>query len=229
MNTMNLDPIKISNSFCESSIICAIATPNLDSDMDKGKRFYIEGVKKNDTSGNVEKIGGHQMAISVDSEMLTEILQHIPKRNKAFAGFYSKSIWLGTIRRPLVINKGNIIDTIVGMGTVLDERSKPRDGKRWAFLPPEFIQMIEKIDLKDPSISIDRNGRIGVIDDITIYRSNMLPVTMVKDRPIKHLLFGCSRTIAFDSQIKDDVFRYGMEIKDAEGIGVCCAVRSKRD
>jgi hypothetical protein len=60
----------------------------------------------------------------------------------------------------------------------MDEQNLPEES-RWAVIPPWFAGMIKKSDLKDASLagdgtSIMRNGRIGMIDRLTIYVSNLL-------------------------------------------------------
>lgn len=76
------------------------------------------------------------------------------------------------------VDKSNIVDNIVDVGTRLDEKNIPAEG-RFLVLPPTYTNLIKKSDLKDASISGDgtsmlRNGRIGMIDRFTIYQSNLV-------------------------------------------------------
>ena len=75
--------------------------------------------------------------------------------------------------------KIEIIDLLVRLGQVLDEKNIPRDG-RWVVIPAWLSAQIKMSELRDASLtgdgtSILRNGRLGVVDRFTIYVSNLLP------------------------------------------------------
>lgn len=96
----------------------------------------------------------------------------------ANAGAQSGDINLGTLASPLGLNKTNVIDWLVSLGTVLDEQNIP-DEDRWVVLPWNIVAMIKTSELKDASLagdakSILRNGRVGMIDRLTVYGSNLL-------------------------------------------------------
>jgi hypothetical protein len=70
------------------------------------------------------------------------------------------------------------------MGTVLDEANAP-EGDRFLIIPAKMAGMIKKSDLKDASltgdsVSVLRNGRLGMIDRFTLYMSHNLSVTSGK-------------------------------------------------
>lgn len=96
----------------------------------------------------------------------------------ATAGLDSVGINLGVTGTPLALTKANILEVLVDVGTVLDEQDVPEDERR-IILPWWAIGMIKKSDLKDASLagddqSILRNGRVGMIDRLTIYGSSLL-------------------------------------------------------
>ncbi|WP_211828674.1 hypothetical protein [Kistimonas asteriae] len=99
-----------------------------------------------------------------------------------------------------VLDKSNVLDFIVDMGTLLDENNVPESG-RFIKLPPWVCGMIKKSELKDASLSGDgssalRTGRLGVIDRFTIYNSNTLPVAAGKF----NILAGTKHATAFAGQ-----------------------------
>jgi len=101
-----------------------------------------------------------------------------PENAGATAGKESGSLDMGTLAAPLELTKLNIVDFLVDIGTVLDEQNVP-DEDRWVILPWNMVAMIKTSELKDASLSGDaqsilRNGRVGRIDRLTIYGSNLV-------------------------------------------------------
>ena len=127
---------------------------------------------------------GMNMATAVDASVLTLIQDDAAATNKgATAGAKSGNINCGTTGTPRAITKADVIDYILDLALVLDEVNVPRDmGSRYLVVPYRLLKLIKGSDLKDASLSGDaqstlRNGRVGVIDDFTIYGSNNLPIT----------------------------------------------------
>lgn len=78
-----------------------------------------------------------------------------------------------------VAHARKIVDAIIDFGLVLDEQRVPETG-RWVVLPPWAAAMIKRSAfqqayLTGDSVSIARNGRLGMIDRFMIYVSNLLP------------------------------------------------------
>jgi len=163
-------------------------SPSTLLEIDKGLSFAfaIEDVDKvqsdidlvADWSADTSK----QMAISVDREMFENVpVQSAASNQGATAGAISNDINLGVAGAPIVLDRTNVIDWIVDMGTVMDEQNVPEDNRSLS-LPAKICGLIKKSDLKDASIagddtSIARNGRLGMIDRFTLYSSNLLNVT----------------------------------------------------
>lgn len=120
-----------------------------------------------------------QMQQVIDRKILGNIYGDVAAENAGTsAGVRSGDYNLGEAGAPVVLNKGNVTDFIVDLGTVLGEQSVPRTG-RWLVIPEWMSGMIQKSELKDASLagdgtSILRNGRIGMIGSFTIYVSNNL-------------------------------------------------------
>lgn len=125
------------------------------------------------------KDASERMKIRIDSVVLTGMLTDIDIYNKgATAGRISQSINLGATAAPVQITKTNVLDYIIDLGVVLDEANAPSDS-RFLVIPAWVAGLIKKSDLKDASLSGDaqsimRNGRLGMINDMTLYVSHNL-------------------------------------------------------
>jgi hypothetical protein len=137
------------------------------------------------------KDASEQMKIKIDQRVLTDMLVDISTGNKgATAGRISGNINLGTDGAPLSVTKDGassstpVVDLLVDMGTVLDEANVPEQN-RFVVIPAKMAGLIKKSELKDASltgdsVSIVRNGRLGMIDRFTVYVSHNLKVSSGK-------------------------------------------------
>ena len=153
--------------------------PKIQLVIDKGEYFACieDDVDKVQADVNMmdtwSKDASERMKIKIDQRVLTDILPSI-----------SANIDLGTSGTPVAITKTNVLDYIVDMGTVLDEANCP-ESERFLIVPAKMAGFIKKSDLKDASITGDsvsvlRNGRLGMIDRFTVYVSHNLSVTSGK-------------------------------------------------
>ena len=127
------------------------------------------------------KDASERMKIKIDQRVLTDILPDISALNKgATAGRISGNINLGTTGTPVAVTKTNVLEYLVDLGTVLDEANAP-ESDRFVVIPAKMAGLIKKSDLKDASltgdsVSVLRNGRLGMIDRFTVYMSHNLNV-----------------------------------------------------
>jgi len=219
-------------------------TSDVELDIDKG-HYYAFAVNKVEQVQSdlayVEKWtddAGQQMAKTIDSGILSNIYSEADSDNSgASAGAESENINMGVTGTPAAVDKTNILDFLVDMGTVLDEQNVP-DTARWQIMPPIFCGMVKKSDLKDASLagdgtSILRNGRIGAIDRFTIYRSNNIAKNGTTPEEW-NMIFGHPSCLTFASQIVEhetlknqddfgDLIRglqvYGYKVVNGKGIG----------
>ncbi|MBE9582157.1 MAG: hypothetical protein IMF18_11120 [Proteobacteria bacterium] len=219
-------------------------TSDVELDIDKG-HYYAFAVNKVEQVQSdlayVEKWtddAGQQMAKTIDSGILSNVYSEADSNNSgATAGADSGNIDLGVTGTPAAVDKTNILDFLVDMGTVLDEQNVP-DTARWQIMPPIFCGMVKKSDLKDASLagdgtSILRNGRIGAIDRFTIYRSNNIAKNGTTPEEW-NMIFGHPSCLTFASQIVEhetlknqddfgDLIRglqvYGYKVVNGKGIG----------
>ena len=165
--------------------------PKIQLVIDKGEYFACieDDVDKVQSDVNMmdtwSKDASERMKIKIDQRVLTDILPSISALNKgATAGRITANINLGTTGSPVAITKTNVLDYIVDMGTVLDEANCP-EADRFLVVPAKMAGFIKKSDLKDASITGDsvsvlRNGRLGMIDRFTVYVSHNLSVSSGK-------------------------------------------------
>jgi len=165
--------------------------PKLQLVIDKGEYFACveDDVDKVQSDINLmdtwSKDASERMKIKIDQRVLTDILPDISAENKgATAGRISGNIDLGTTGSAIAITKTNVLEYLVDIGTVLDEANCP-EGNRFVVIPAKMAGMIKKSDLKDASltgdsVSILRNGRLGMIDRFTVYMSHNLSVSSGK-------------------------------------------------
>jgi hypothetical protein len=141
-----------------------------------------------------------------DASVLGIIDAGIVAANKGTtAGKISLNINLGTTGAPIAVTPLNIVDSIVDLGTVLDEQNIPETG-RWLVIPPWVAALIKKSDLRNASISGDgvslvRNGRLGMIDRFTMYSSNLLPTAVEGATNAFRIFAGHPHGLTFASQI----------------------------
>jgi hypothetical protein len=165
--------------------------PKLQLVIDKGEYFACveDDVDKVQSDINLmdtwSKDASERMKIKIDQRVLTDILPDISASNKgATAVRISGNIDLGKSVSAIAITKTNVLEYLVDIGTVLDEANCP-EGNRFVVIPAKMAGMIKKSDLKDASltgdsVSILRNGRLGMIDRFTVYMSHNLSVTSGK-------------------------------------------------
>jgi hypothetical protein len=163
--------------------------------IDKGKYFnlILDDVYEVQSDLNLMNMwsddAAQQFKIVVDTEILKGLLGQADTWNKGTtAGAISKNVNLGITGTPLAIvarnpagtaGKIEIVDLLVRLGQVLDEQNIPEQG-RWVVVPSWISSQIKMSELRDASltgdsVSILRNGRLGMVDRFTIYVSNLLP------------------------------------------------------
>lgn len=147
--------------------------------------------------------------IEVDLDVLGSVYVDAASANKgANAGKKSSAYNLGTTGSPVELSKTNIIEYLTMIGTVLDEQDVPEDN-RFVVLPAWARWLIMNSDLKNASLtgdgnSIIRRGRVGEVDRLTIYASNLL--SSGTDAGTTNIIAGHTDAITFASQmVKNEV------------------------
>jgi len=166
---------------------------NIELNIDQGKYFntILDDVMDVQSDLNLLSMwsddASQQLKIVVDTAVLAGILSQEASANRGLtAGAISGAINLGVTGTPLTLvsrspstGQVEVLDAILRLGQTLDEQNIPEEG-RWVVIPAWAASMLKFSDLRQAyltgdSISVMRNGRLGMIDRFTIYVSNLLP------------------------------------------------------
>ena len=128
-----------------------------------------------------------QMKIVIDKAVLLGIKDQAAAANRGLtAGAITASINLGVTGTPLAlvpnsptVGQVDVLDMILRLGQVLDEQNIPETG-RWIVMPTWAAVYIKRSELRQAylsgdSVSMLRNGRLGMVDRFTLYTSNLIP------------------------------------------------------
>jgi len=143
---------------------------------------------------------GEQLTIAIDSDVLSNA--YLEAGHTGDLAGPNANINLGTNLAPLVITKSNVIDFLVEtVGTLMDELDFP-DSDRWIILPSAITSKIKTSELKDASMTGDsqstlRNGKVGMIDRLHIYRSNQIH----RENGEYHVMAGHKSALTFAMQM----------------------------
>jgi hypothetical protein len=152
-----------------------------------------------------------QMKIKIDTEVLAAMPAGMSSDNVgATAGRLTSLIDLGVTTSPVQVvsrapgaSQVEIIDVITRLGQTLDEQNIPETG-RWLVIPAWIAALIKRSELRDTSlvgdtVSMLRNGRLGMIDRFSVYMSNLLPNPGVSTE--SYIYAGHSHGMTFASQL----------------------------
>lgn len=195
--------------------------------IDQGKYFQVVVDDVDDVQADLKLMdiftndAAQQMKIAVDTDVLAAMKNAAASANQgATAGALSGNINLGDGNPTggltgVKLTKDNVIDNIVAMNQVLNEQNVPEQG-RWMVIPAWMGSLIKTSDLKNAAITGDqtsplRNGRIGMVDNTTLYVSNLLPSATGVTRQsgdagvgtvkATYVYMGTSDAVTFASQI----------------------------
>ncbi len=188
------------------------ASSNVELLIDKGKYWSAIADDVLTIQADIDQMNiwsqdaSEQMKIAVDRDVLNSIVPSFHASNRgATAGVLSSNINLGATAAPLALTKVNVIDTLVDLNEVLSQQNIPEVG-RFFVIPFWVASLIKKSDLKDASmsgdgVSIMRNGRLGMIDGVTIYVSNNLIHVTDTALSCANIIAGHKNGLTFASQL----------------------------
>jgi hypothetical protein len=192
--------------------------PKIQLIIDKGEYFACveDDVDKVQADINLmdtwSKDASERMKIKIDQRVLTDLLPGIGSFNKGLtAGAISGAFNLGTTASPITVTKDgasstvSVVDLLVDLGTVLDEANAPEQD-RFVVIPAKMAGLIKKSELKDASLSGDsmsivRNGRLGMIDRFTVYVSHNLSRSGTGSSTKYNVIAGHKMGFTFASQM----------------------------
>lgn len=128
-----------------------------------------------------------QMKIVIDKAVLLGIKDQAAAANRGLtAGAITGAVNLGVTGTPLALvpnspggGQVDVLDMVLRLGQVLDEQNIPETG-RWIVMPTWAAVLIKRSELRQAylsgdSVSMLRNGRLGMVDRFTLYTSNLMP------------------------------------------------------
>jgi len=165
------------------------ATPT-QLDIDQGKYWAFSTNRVDDAQTDIKNYAdiwtsaaSRDLAVAIDTAILAGVYSSAATANQgATAGAISGNINLGVDGGTSVqLTRANILDKIVECGQVLDEQNATKEN-RWIVLPVWACTLLKLSDLKaayltGDSVSPIRNGRVGKINDMMVYESNLLATT----------------------------------------------------
>ena len=187
-------------------------SPKVELLIDQGLSFAFELMDVDAVQSDIKLLddwsvnAGQNMGIEIDRNVLAYAYTQVAAQNAGVtAGKISSGYNLGATGAPLAITKDNVIDILVDAGSVLYEQNIPMDG-RYFVIPTWMANLIKKSELKDASLSGDgksmlRNGRLGMIDNTTIYVSNNISHVTDSTKQCANMIFGHKKALTFASQI----------------------------
>jgi len=183
--------------------------------IDKGHYYaipYNDVEKKQSKINFIDKWtddASQQMGIAIDRSILSTCFTGAATANKGLtAGAISGGYDMGVAGTPLVVTKTNVLEVIADMGSVLDEQNKPATD-RFCVIPSIIKNLVKKSDLKNVSITGDakstiRNGKIGDLDDFTVYTSNNVNWVMDTTHRVFNCVAGHKSALTFASQLTEN-------------------------
>ena len=136
-----------------------------------------------DISGKYVNQGVDQMREDVEKEFFESIYSQAHADNQGTtAGAKSSAYNLGVAGTPIAITTANATEMLTRIRAVLGEQNCATPGKMWVILPEWMRYYLVNSDLKNAALmgddtSVMRTGRLGSIDGLTIYVSNLLYTT----------------------------------------------------
>ena len=189
----------------------AVTLLNIDQGFDWAFNADIIDLHQTDINFVEKQIedASNQVKIKVENKIFSLIFADADAANQgSAAGAISSNYDLGVSGSPLAITSNNILSVIVRAGSVLDEQNIPDDGERWLLLPSEICGMVKLSDLKDASlagdsVSIARDGRLGMIDRFNIFCTNNLTTTTDGGDLVYNMMAGHKSALTFAGQITE--------------------------
>lgn len=167
-----------------------------------------------------------KMKIAIETEFFASIYASADAANIGLtAGKISGDLNFGAAGTPLALTKTNILEKLIDINLCLDEQNIPPDG-RFVVLPSWAMAMLKKSDIKDASLTGDassplRTGRVGSIDNLNLYSSNLLATTTDTVK-VWYAIYGQKMGMQFVSQLtKVESYRPQDSFSDAmKGLNV---------
>lgn len=151
---------------------------------------------------------GMQIKQDTEGDIFADIYADSATYNSgATAGYISRNVNLGVSGTPLAVTSADILQLIVYSMQCLDEYSAPKED-RWGVITAWMKSLVSLSELKDASMagdgtSIMRNGRMGRIQDATLFESNKIESATDGAHTAFYPMFGQKRALCYAANITD--------------------------
>jgi hypothetical protein len=188
------------------------SAPPVELNIDKGKDYGFVIDVVDDKQADVVLAdtflddSAEQMKIAIDSDVLANVYADAASTNQgANAGRKSGAFNLGTNASPLGVNSANVIQFLTSISTVFDEQNVP-ESDRCVVMPLWMRYLIMNSELRQAYItgdaqSIIRNGRLGEVDRLMLYKSNLLKTEVLGGENCTHIIACHKDAITFAAQL----------------------------
>jgi len=189
------------------------SAPNIELNVDRATyyRFGIDNIDAHQSHIvlNREYIsdGVERMKIDTETDFWGDVYTEAHADNQGTTAGAKSSLYnLGSTTTPLGLDEDNIISLLTAIRAVLGEQNAAKNGM-WIVLPEWARWLLVNSDLKNASLtgdaqSVQRTGRLGEIDGLTIYVSNLLATGLYDtDKNCTHIMAGNKDAITFCAQM----------------------------
>ena len=156
--------------------------------VDRAKYFNISVDSIDEKQSHLElsskyvDVGTRQLAQDIETQFFLDIAGDAAAQNRGVTAGKEGGFINGTTADPAAVTVDNAIEIILRVRTILAEQNALAGGKVWMVVPPWFRHFLMQSELwhadkTNDAKSIIRSGRVGEIDGVTIYESNLLPGT----------------------------------------------------
>ncbi len=229
-----------------------LTSPSVEFNLDRSTYWYFGLSEVDMRQFNINMLNegdidaAEKLKKFTEQEFLTETPAQAAAANQGLtAGAKTAAFSLGTSGTPITLSKTNILDYLVSLQTIGEEQNWPEEeGANWIILPPIFCNLIQRSDLKGVNMTGDsetplRRGRLGILGNMTIYKSNLYTSITDGGKSCYNLLFGNKDAVCFGTKIISmdhfeklenfvgqamrGVSLYGFNTVKPEGLGVLYA------
>lgn len=159
---------------------------SVDLAINKGKKFLVRVNTVDRVQSDLDLVdvfsdeASMQLKIAMDRDLLAnapQLAEAVTNKGNT-AGVISANLLLGVTGTPFSITTATVATFLTALGQAMDEQNVSDEG-RWVILPAWCIKKLKLSPLNQAyltgdSVSILRNGKVGMVDRFTIYQSNLL-------------------------------------------------------
>lgn len=178
--------------------------------INKAKKFLVKvnTVDRAQSDLDMVEIFANEASMKLKQAIDQDVIQNVgasaaSTNTGTTAGAVSGNLNLGTTGAPVSFSTSTAVGYLITLGQAMDEQNIGDEG-RWVVLPAWAVAKLKQSDLKTASLTGDsvsplRNGKIGMVDRLTIYQSNLLDQNATRTS----IIAGHSAGLAFAAQITE--------------------------